>query len=153
MSYQEKRTIVNMAAGVLVLAAYCIYVFVSRAGTMDPNDLKSWAIAALVFIGIGIAATIVINIVFHIILAVVGEVKKEKTIDETEDEMDKLISLKSLRVGYSVGGCGFVLSLVALVLGASAAWMLNIMFLSFSMASLSEGFVSLYFYRKGVRNG
>jgi hypothetical protein len=154
MSYQEKKTIANLVAGILVLIAYCVHAISKyQAGTVGPDDLKSWAGIMLIFTGIGIAVAIVMNIVFHIILAVMGEIRKEKTIDEREDEMDKLISLKSLRIGYAVGGAGFIASLLSLVLNCPAAVMINILFLSFGMASLVEGFLRLYFYRKGVRNG
>lgn len=150
MSYQEKKTIVSVATGLLVLAAYCLNVFTGLGAA--PADLRGWAVTMLVFIGIGVAAAIVINIVFHIVLAVMGEVQKRKTIDEREDEMDKLISMKSMRVGYAIVGFGFVASLLSIVLGFEAPVMLNIIFLSGGAASLTEGFVSLYFYRKGVQH-
>ena len=62
MSYQEKRTVVMMFTGALVLAAYCIYAFGQvNAGAVMPGDLKFWARTMLIFIGIGVAATIVIE--------------------------------------------------------------------------------------------
>lgn len=119
------------------------------------------------FIGIGIAAAIAIQIVFHILLSVAIAVQEkvrngncddkeiEKTIgaEMVTDEMDKLIELKSMRIGFSVAGIGFVAALVSLILNYSPAVMINIMFVSFSAGSLLEGFTQLYFYRKGVKNG
>lgn len=67
-----------------------------------------------------------------------------------EDEMDKLINLKSMRNGYIVVGAGFVASLITLVLQAPPAVMLNIVFVSFMLGSLFEGFSQLYFYRRGI---
>ena len=168
MSYQEKRTIVNILSGALLLAAYCIYAFGRyQAGAVEAGDLKFWAGTILIFIAIGIVATIIIQIVFHILMSIGITVQKkihneqvsdreiEKSInfDMIEDEMDKLIELKSMRIGYGFAGVGFIAGMVALVLGYSTAVMLNILFLSFSGGSLLEGFPQLYFYRRGIANG
>lgn len=121
----------------------------------------------LVFIGIGVAATIVIQIVFHILLsisiAVKGKIQNqdlddkeiEKQIDAemVEDEMDKLIELKSNQIGFILAGIGFVAGLVTLAFNAPPAVMLNILFISFSAGSLLEGFAQLYYYRKGLAHG
>jgi hypothetical protein len=168
MSYQEKRTITSIITGALVLAAYCSYMFGrSHAGAVAQGDLKFWATSMLIFIGIGIAASIVIQIIFHILLSVSIAVKKkmqdenceDKEIERSigaemvEDEMDKLIELRSTQVGFILAGTGFVAALVLLVLNYSAVVMLNVVFISFSAGSLIEGFAQLYFYRRGIHNG
>ena len=113
----------------------------------------------LVFIGIGIGVAIVLQILFHIGLSVsvaVRERTNEKEIgrkieaEMTEDEMDKLIELKSSRIGWAVSGAGFIVALFSLVLGGSAVLMLNMMFLSAAAGTMIGGFVSIYYYRKGV---
>lgn len=156
MLYQEKKTIATLLSGVLVLAAYAIYVLQKlKSGDLGlETGLKGWASAMLVFIGVGVAATIVILIVFHIINAVVQEVRHEEAEDPSvEDEMDKLIALKATRNSYFLVGAGFVASLVLLVLRQSPVVMLNVLFVSFNLGGLCDGFFQLYFYRKGIRNG
>ncbi len=168
MSYQEKRTIVTIITGALILAAYCFYAFGSyQSGAVAPTDLKFWAVTILKFIGIGIAASIVIQIVFHILLSIGiavtkkiqdenyddKEIEKNINAEFVEDEMDKLIELKALRVGFFFAGIGFVAALLSLVLDYSPAVMLNILFISFSGGMLLEGGTQLYYYRKGIRNG
>jgi len=165
MSYQEKKTIVSIVSGALILAAYFFYTSSRyQSGAVAPGDWKFWASAMLIFIGIGIVVSIVIQIIFHILLSISIAVQKkiqdenveDKAIDKSikaemvEDEMDKLIELKSLRVGLFLAGIGFVASLVSLVLGYSPAVMLNILFVSFSGGSLLEGFTQLYYYRRGL---
>ncbi|MGB7594245.1 MAG: hypothetical protein WBL80_01620 [Erysipelotrichaceae bacterium] len=165
MSYPEKRTIVSIITGVLILGAYILYAFGKyQAGLTTAGDLKFWAGTMLVFIGIGIVANIIIQIVFHILLsisiAVVEKVKDinfdEKLIEKSlenemvSDEMDKLIELKSMRVSFIVAGVGFMLALVSMILNDSAVLMINILFVSFSVGSLIEGVSTLYFYRHGV---
>ncbi len=164
MSYQEKRTITSMVSGLLILAAYCLYAFGKyRQGLVDLSDLKFWAGVMLLFIGIGVGAVMIIQILFHILLAIGIAVKERecddkkisKTIEATvvEDEMDKLIELKALRISFAIAGVGFVSGLASLALGHPPAVMLNLLFLTVSLGSVAEGFMSLYYYRKGVRNG
>ncbi len=168
MSYQEKRTAVSVFSGVLLLAAYGIWALGRiQTGLAASDDLRFWAGAMLTFVGIGVAANIVIQIVFHIVLSVGHAVKKqvqdgvydskqvEKEIKQemVEDEMDKLIGLKSMQASFSIAGAGFVAALIALVLGCAPALMLNILFLSFFAGAICEGLVQLYYYKKGVRNG
>lgn len=168
MSIQEKRTLASLATGVLVIAAYLIYtVGKLQSGLVQPEDLRYWAGTMLIFIGIGIIAAIVLQIVFCILLSVAVAVKKQvrsnscndeeisKTVESelAEDEMVKLIQLKAMRIGFAIAGFGFIAALVSLLFGCSAAVMLNIIFLSFSAGSLAEGFTQLYYYRKGVSNG
>jgi len=168
MSYQEKRTITSIVTMALVLGSYCIYAFGKyQAGAVAAGDLKFWATTMLMFIGIGIAASIVIQIVFHILLSIAIAVKEkvrdvncdDKEIERSigaemvEDERDKLIELKSTMVGFFLAGIGFVAALISLVLNYSPIVMLNIMFVSFSAGSILEGFVQLYFYRRGIAHG
>jgi hypothetical protein len=168
MSYQEKRTITSMITMALVLGAYCIYAFGKyQAGAVAADDLKFWATTMLIFIGIGVAAGIVIQIVFHILISIAIAVKEkvrdvncdDKAIERSievemvEDERDKLIDQKSMMVGFAIAGFGFVAGLVSLVLNYSPMVMLNIMFISFSAGSVLEGFVQLYFYRRGIAHG
>ena len=161
MSYQEKRTITNIISGVLVLTAYGIYVlgkYQSHMASLD--DLRFCGITMLIFIGAGAAAMIVTQILFHVALSIGIAAKKrdcdekeiEKEIEYTvvEDEMDKLIDLKAMRVGFIIGGAGFIAALVSAALNFPVAVMLNIIFLSFSMGTLAEGVLSLHYYRKGV---
>ncbi|HVP20932.1 MAG TPA: hypothetical protein VMS73_03625 [Anaerolineaceae bacterium] len=168
MSYQEKRAIVSIGTGALILGLYCFYAFGRfQSGAIAAGDLKSWAVTILIFIGIGIAAAIAIQIVFHILLSIAIAAKKkiqdesieDKEIDKAigaefvEDEMDKLIELKSMRAGLIIAGIGFIAALVSLALDYPPAVMLNILFISFSGSSLFEGAAQLYYYRRGIRNG
>jgi hypothetical protein len=164
MSYQETKTSASIFSGILILAAYCIYAFnPSRLAALPPGDLKSWATTMLIFIAIGIGAAIVIQIVFHILfsisLAVRSKIENqqsddkeiEKTIQRemVEDERDRQIELKSMRIGFIVAGVGFVGGLLSLVFNYSPVVMLNILYLSFMVGSLLEGAGRLVYYRRG----
>jgi hypothetical protein len=154
MFYQQKRTIASMISGILILTAYGIHAWRTfREGTVDMgNDLRYWAITMLIFIGIGIVATIVIQIIFHIINAVVNEVTTGVQDEDqlVQDEMDKLVELKATRNGYVVAGLGFVSAMLTLVLRLPPGVMLNVLYLSFALGSIFEGASQLYYYRRGI---
>ncbi|MBA4383377.1 MAG: hypothetical protein C0410_01440 [Anaerolinea sp.] len=160
MSYQEKKTLASITSGALLLAAYCLYAF-NPART--PADLKEWAVTMLVFIAIGVGATVIIQIVFHILfsigVAIQGkiqnrefddkDIEKNIKLEMVEDERDKLIEMKSNQVGFGVAGFGFIAALVALVLNYSPAVMINILFITFSLGSVCEGIYQFILYRRG----
>lgn len=164
MSYQEKKTIVSLVTGALILISYCIYAF-GKAGIAHLNDLQFWAKTMLIFIGIGIVVMIVIQIVFHILMAISKAVQQklnDHEVDEAEiersmknltveDEMDQLIELKANRFGYTTIGLGFVAGLISIAFGVSATALLNILFFSFWAGSFLEGLVQIRYYRRGIR--
>jgi len=168
MTYQETRTGANILAGLIILIAYCLHAFnPARMATLPQGDLKPWAITMLIFIGISIVATIVIQIVFHILfsisLAVRSKIENRNRDDNeierdierniksemVEDERDRMVDLKSTRIGFIVAGAGFMSALLSLVFNASPVVMLNIMYVSFFTGSLLEGLGRIYYYRKG----
>jgi hypothetical protein len=166
MSYQEKRSITSILTGLLVLAAYCFYAFGKyNTGAVAPDDLKFWASTMLIFIAIGVGVSIIIQIVFHILLsisfAIERSIENEQQCDEkeiekmikwemVEDERDKLIELKTMKIGFIIAGAGFVGALVSLVLNYPPLVMLNIIYICFSIGGLCEGVGQIYYYRKGV---
>ena len=71
MSNQEKKILTNKLSGVVVLITYYPYAFGRYGnGLADANDLKFWTGAMLLFIGIGVVASIIIMIIFHIPYAI-----------------------------------------------------------------------------------
>ncbi len=177
MSYQEKKTIASMVTGIPVLVAYCIYVFLKyRSGGAEVQELSFWAISILVFIGIGVGIAIVTQIVFHIAIAAGGEIKRQISLEiaksnkqyvpnntdsttpeeldcsefENEDEMDKLIGLKTMRIGYIIFGIGFLAGIVMLAVKLPPPYMLHTLFIACGIGSLSEAIAQLYYYRRGI---
>ncbi|MDP3130162.1 MAG: hypothetical protein Q8N15_02385 [Bacillota bacterium] len=164
MSYQEKRTITMILTGIILLSSFVLYAVLRiQADIAVLGDLKFWAIAMLVFIGIGIGATILTQILFHIVFAVSVAVVEERDhagCDEgkvetiikremVEDERDKSIELKSNSIGYAFSGFGFLAGLILLAVTGSAVYLLFSLFGAFSIGSILEGFVKLNLYRKG----
>ena len=164
MSYNSKRTIVILAASVALFVGYAIYALGKYAP--EPGNLKAWALAMLAFIGISVAAMILIMVIFHVGLAIRLAMKEhaqgrgpEKNVERemsaimVEDEMDQLISLKARRIGHWFTGSGFIAALAALALGAPAVAALHVILGAVALTGLSEGVASVVYYERGVRNG
>ena len=158
MSVKSKRTIVSMVAGIILIA---VYIFYARGKDFSGEDLKSWAVLMLVFIGISVAAMILINIVFHIVFAIGTAVKEREKSDSeveriiessvVEDEMDKIINLRSAQIGNICTGIGFIAALVTLAFGMPAVIALHVLFGSLAIGSIIQGGANVYFYEKGVK--
>jgi hypothetical protein len=159
MSYKTKRNMTEIIAGIILIF---VYVILAMDKYRSEDSLSSWATFMLIFIGICVIAMIVVHIIFQIAFYI-GIVAKEKddcenverimASSEMEDEMDKLINLKSMRAGYICVGIGFIAALTTLALEASTITALNITFISFMIGAIAEGCVGVYLYRKGVRHG
>ena len=162
MSFKSKRTAANLAAGTVLAGVYLAYALSEQAPSQE--DIVSWARVILIFIGISAASVIVIQILFHIVFSVSTAVKQHGLAEEeivriiesdtAEDELDKLISLRSSRAGYICAGAGFAAALISLAfMNASAAAALHILLFSAFAGSFTEGCISISFYERGVRNG
>jgi hypothetical protein len=152
MAYKEKQSLITILIYILGIGSYLGYVL-----TRDPeqyNDSKFWASTMLIFIGILIVMTIIILIAFHIAYEVIYTVKNEKgQIDDVVDEMEKLISLKSIRNGGIVSSVTILFAPVLVLFNVSLIWVLNVVYIGFFVAAIFEECSKLYFYRRGIRNG
>ena len=152
MSYNSKRTVASMGAGILLAIAYVIYALGGNAPA--PEDIRAWALAMLIFIGIGVAAVIVVMILFHIGLAISISAKEkdkktvQRMLDATmmEDERDKAVTLQSSTMGYFLAGSGFCAALIALAAGAPVVVALHILLGASFLGTLTEGGMRIYFY-------
>ncbi len=93
---------------------------------------------------------IIINIIAHITVNIIyAIITKDANPSPVVDERDKLNELRALRVAYYVFGAGFVWSMVSLAFGQPPFMAFIILISSCAIASLSEGFVQLFLYRRG----
>ncbi|MDR3205682.1 MAG: hypothetical protein LBT41_01070 [Candidatus Methanoplasma sp.] len=163
MSFGVKA--VNATAGAILLAAYVVLALGRGAsGPEDIDSLRSLAEFMLVFAIVGVVAIIAVNIIYRIAVCAVFAAKNKDANDGDiersvsavvgcEDEMDKLINLKSQQIGYACVGMGIVATLFAFAYGDSPALALNILFASLLLGVIAEGFASCGMYARGVRHG
>jgi len=164
------RAVVAMVTGIVLFVGYVVYALGKDAE--GAVSLQAWAVALLIFIGISVAAEIVVQIVFHITLSIGVAAKeelrggtandekaREKEVERIirsavqEDERDKFISLKSNFAGYMCAGAGAMAALIALAAGAAEALALHIAFGGFFVGAIAEGAARVFYYERGVRNG
>lgn len=158
MTYKSKRILAQMATSLALLTGYFVFFVQSKLSMTD--DLKSLSTTILTFIGICVVTHILLQIILHFSLAI-GLAAKTKTGDKeainqeieasmAEDEMDRLIQLKSGSIGHLIVGLGFIVSLVRLSLGGSAQIALHVLLVFFFLGSIGEGVRSIYFYERGI---
>ncbi|HPJ02397.1 MAG TPA: hypothetical protein PKU80_06125 [Candidatus Limiplasma sp.] len=158
MYYQQKKSIVSIVISVILLSVYYIYIIGKlNAGAVTLDDAKFFAVTMLIFIGIGIVATIAVQIIFHILFSISIAVQEREKDSETiehvvkaamvEDERDKLIDLKSSRITVIVSMFGFVVGLLLLALDYPFGVMLNIFYGAAGLGAIGEDVSKLIYYR------
>ena len=160
MSFGTKRILIGMGVGVVMFAAYLIFALGAKAPASD--DVRAWALAMLIFIGIAVVVIIVVEILFHIVYSIAVAIKQRNQSDEkveriisvtiAEDERDKQIYLKAARIGYRVSGVGILLVLVAFAIGISMLFALHLVLAAFFLGCFAEGVASIFYHEKGIQH-
>ena len=161
MIYNSKKNLISIAAGIISVAAYIVYVGTGNAPSLE--EVQAWAKLMLIFIGVSVAVQIIVQIVSHIVFAITiavrendndGE-KTKKIMDAAmiEDERDKLINLKSSHIGYICAGVGLLAALFFLAGGGAVVISLHIILGSCVAGTLIEGGVGIFLHERGVWNG
>jgi len=148
MDLKERRILVSLISSVLILGIYCLYVYYRHiAGNPEVlNDLKFLGKSFLILLPVAIGAQIVIQIVFAIVTKIAGN----EDIDPIDDERDKLIELKAIKISHYIFILGFMLAMGSLALGMKPWVMILVLISSGFVASVVNEILRLYYYRKGV---
>ncbi|TVQ18312.1 MAG: hypothetical protein EA361_01525 [Bacteroidetes bacterium] len=148
MSYQEKQSILSLVNTILILGFYSFYIY-SKYIAGNPEIIYDMRFLGKAFV-ILIPFTIVVQIVMHILFVIVNKIVTKEDPPKREDEMDKLIELKSLRASHWVFILGFFLAMASQAMGMEP----YVMFLAFIVSGFVSGMISdiakIWFYRKGV---
>lgn len=148
MDIKEKRIFISLIGSVLIMGFYAWYVY-SRyiSGNLDIlNDFRFWGKSFLILIPVAIVTQIVIQIAFAIYI----HATSREEVDPVEDERDKLIELKAIKISHYLFIVGFMLAMGSLALG-SRPWLMFVVLISSGfIASAVNEIARLYFYRKGV---
>ncbi len=149
LSYQEKSILGSLLAFVVVFG----YYFAAVLRDLSRPDFAGGTAGRLVF---AVIAIIVIEIVYHIVLALESK-------PEPKDERDVLIEAKAYRNAYFLlaSGAFLVIVWVSLVTPARAAAAANTMVANFLtvnlvllfmvLAELTKLLTQLFYYRRGLR--
>lgn len=147
MYYHEKQNYVNIFSGILITAVFAYIVYQKHtAGSIDmTGDYKTWGILMLIFMGISIVARIVIQIIFHIIHAIVT---REEDVPR-KDERDKVIGLKATRNAYYALSGILVVTILLLAVGMPVYGVFIAFVISGLITELVENSSQIYYYRRG----
>jgi cell division protein FtsL len=144
---KEKQILISLICYILILGFYSLHVYNKYiAGNPDVmDDFKFWGKAFLFMIPVIIVAEIVIHIVF----AIINKIVTNEDIPTINDERDKLIELKAIKISHWVFGFGFVMAMGSQAIGMQP-WVMFITLISSCLIStILESITKIYLYRKG----
>ena len=149
MSYQEKNITVSLVSHLLILVYYVanIYQMLQAGGLVSAQLFSLSAIVIIAAIIINITASILTNIVLAIVYAI--KTKSDKTERFIEDERDKLIGLKGMRVAYIIFSVGVLLAMLTFVFGQQPLVMFSLIIFSGIVAEILGDISKIYLYRRG----
>jgi hypothetical protein len=147
MDQKEKQVLVTIIATILILGLYSLYVY-NKYIASDPeiiNNFRFWGKSFIILIPVAIVAQIII----HIIFAIINRMVTNEDIPTKDDERDRLIELKSIRISHWIFTLGFMLAMGSQALGMQP-W---VMFVTLISSGFVSGIVSetarFFYYRRG----
>ena len=150
MSYQEKNITVSLVSFLLIVGYYLANVVqMLQQGGLVPNRLYSlWAVVIIAGILINIIGSILTNILLAILHAIrTGGKEEERFI---EDERDKLIGLKGVRVSYVTFSIGVLIAMLSFVFGQPALVMFGAIIFFSIVAEIAGDISQIFLYHRGV---
>ncbi|HEX2906617.1 MAG TPA: hypothetical protein VHO69_07150 [Phototrophicaceae bacterium] len=147
MSYQEKRSLVNIASTILITALYAAFMM-QRYPAADPYSREVfhfWGSFFLILIPISIVARILIYIVFSIFNYIATREEEPPIIDER----DKLIELRAGQLSLYGFAVGVMLAMGSLVVEQPPSVMFIILICAGVVSEIISELAQFYFYRRG----
>jgi hypothetical protein len=148
MDIKEKRILISLISSTFIMLFYGWYVYQNYiAGQPEVlSDFTFWGKSFLVLIPVAIVAQIIIQIIFAIFI----KITSDEEVDPIEDERDKLIELKAIKISHYIFIVGFMLAMGTLALGMKPWLMFVVLISSGFVASIVNEIARLIFYRRGV---
>ena len=136
-SFQEKSIWISLVTISLIFGYYFVRVF-QIAFQDEINVIKNTVLLISV-----IVMVIIVEVVFHIILAL-------RTRPEAKDERDRLIELKATRNAYFLLVFGIFLSIGSIAASVSTFIMAHIIMFFFIISEIAKFLTQLFYYRRGI---
>ena len=153
MTYQERRSLSNIAMTILLTVVYGLVIYNKyQNGDFDTsNMMRFWSLIIVIYIPLSIVGRIILMIVFRILGEITDEVRGTKEVDrDIVDERDKLIELKSTRNSSVVFAFGFIWAVLSQVFGGSISLFFIIMVSGGILSDIVTNISSILYYRRGV---
>ncbi len=139
MSYEERNTWAQLLVGFVTLIAYLVILLGKADG--GPLVEVDYQATMLWVIGLGIAASILLSIVFSI-------ASGERTF--RRDQRDREIGAFGSRMGQAWVVIGGVAALAMAMAEWDWFWIANTVFLCFALSGIFEGVAKVVAYRRGL---
>lgn len=148
MDQKERQILVTVISSIVIVGWYTLRVYNNQiAGNVEiMNDFRFWGRSFLWLIPVAIVAQIVIQIIY----AIINRIVTSEDVPTKNDERDKLIELKSIRIAHWVFTMGFIIAMGSLAFNMQPHVMFITLFASGFGASIISELAKLYFYRRGV---
>ncbi len=148
MAFEERNTWVYLLVSLAVMLIFGTRIYDATVmGAFDgPEGLQTWARRVLTYIPMAIVMVIVTVILANIVY---GIFTGGDDLTMKEDERDRHIGLRGMRVTQAVFSTGWIIAVVLLALGYSALQTLNLMLLAAWFSDVAGNLVKLFFYRRG----
>jgi hypothetical protein len=148
MTYQEKKSIVSLITVIFIFVSFYIYMYPQHpnGGLESPETFRYWGLYVLNLTLVSIVVHITISIIFNMVFRITTREREPKF----EDELDRLISLKSYRNSFFVFIIGFVIAMGTLVFYQPSQAMFMILIFSGFLSDLTGSATKIYHYRRGV---
>jgi hypothetical protein len=149
MTDQIRKATISLISDFIIFGGYYLIVYSRyQSGGLftTEQEFKFWASAILIFIPV----IIISKILFYILYAIVKAIATQEKDRMISDELDKLIELKASKYSSTAFSMGFMLGMVALLLGWPTLVMFNIFLLSMFACMLVDDLSQLILYRRLV---
>ncbi len=140
LSFKEKSTWISLAIISFIFAGYFSQVYQGLiSGTLDKADVFG------LFIG-AVASIIVLEIVLHIVIAVLNV----KDADQPGDERDRLFSMKAGNIAGWVLGFGVLtISAQTFMQELDSLWVANLLLFAVFVSQVVSYALQIFYYRRG----
>jgi cell division protein FtsL len=148
MDQKEKQVLVTLISTIVIFGLYSLYVY-DKYVAVNPeiiNDFKFWGKTFLILIPVAIAAQISI----HILFAIINKIVTQEDIPTIDDERDKLIELKSIRISHWVFTLGFMLAMGSQAIDMQPWVMFVTLIFSGFVSGIASEVAKFIYYHKGV---
>lgn len=148
MDQKERQILVTVICSVVTIVWYVLHVYNKQVADNPEilNDFKFWGKSFLWLIPVAIVAQIVIQIIY----AIINRIVTKEDVPMKDDERDRLIELKTIRISHWLFITGFLFAMGSLAFGGQPSVMFIILFSSGFASSIISELAKLYYYRRGV---
>ena len=150
MSYQEKNITVSLVSFLLIVGYYLVNVvqMLQQGGLVSNRLFSLWAVVIIAGIIVNIIGSILTNILLAILHAIRTRGKEEERF--IEDERDKLIGLKGVRVSYVTFSIGVLIAMLSFVFGQPPLVMFGVIIFFSIVAEIAGDISQIFLYHRGV---